>query len=152
MPLPRRRAGSPASRARLRASLGQSTQPETDGSPPGYTLAGTGDVHDFDYFAGAWTTHQRRLKQRGVGSNEWEEFPATLCMSLYSAAWPPWTNLLSTKGWSGLTLRTFELAKAPVVHLLGEQCHAESSETPVFGGFQGSTVRFYGEDQDNGRR
>ena len=51
--------------------------------PPGYTTGRTGDVHDFDYFAGGWTTHQRRLKARGVGSTEWEEFPATLCMSLY---------------------------------------------------------------------
>jgi len=57
---------------------------EKSGSaPPGYTTARTGDVHDFDYFQGAWTTHQRRLKARGVGSDEWEEFPAMLCMALY---------------------------------------------------------------------
>src|SRR5262249_17079004 len=36
-------------------------------APPRETLptalvTRTGDVHDFDYFAGAWTTHQRRLK------------------------------------------------------------------------------------------
>jgi hypothetical protein len=49
---------------------------------PGYTTTRTGEAHDFDYFAGGWTTHQHRLKARGVGSNEWEEFPATLCMSL----------------------------------------------------------------------
>ena len=40
------------------------------GGPPGYTRARTGDVHDFDYFAGAWTTLQRRLKTRGAGSDE----------------------------------------------------------------------------------
>ena len=51
--------------------------------PPGYSMARTGDVHDFDYFAGAWTTKQRKLKARGVGSNDWEEFPATLCMTPY---------------------------------------------------------------------
>ncbi|HEX5575105.1 MAG TPA: hypothetical protein VFX42_04470 [Gemmatimonadales bacterium] len=27
---------------------------------PGYTTTRTGQVHDFDYFAGGWTTHQRR--------------------------------------------------------------------------------------------
>jgi hypothetical protein len=58
----------------------QGQKPEA-ATPPGYTLTGTGDVHDFDYFAGAWTTHQRRLKERGVGSKDWEEFPATLCMA-----------------------------------------------------------------------
>src|SRR5262245_44764134 len=79
-------------------------------SPPGYTLARTGGAHDFDYFQGAWTTTQRRLKARGVGSTEWEEFPATLCMALYlegiatvDEIWFP------TKQWAGLTLRTFDL-------------------------------------------
>jgi hypothetical protein len=38
--------------------------------PPGYSSSRTGSLHDFDYFAGGWTTHQRRLKARGTGSNE----------------------------------------------------------------------------------
>src|SRR5262245_4094957 len=42
-------------------------------SPPGYTTTRGGAAHDFDYFAGGWTTRQRRLKTRGVGSAEWEE-------------------------------------------------------------------------------
>ena len=56
--------------------------------PPGYTTGGTGDVHDFDAFAGAWTFTNRRLKQRGVGSTEWDEFPATSCTSTYSSTRP----------------------------------------------------------------
>src|ERR1700722_11030798 len=51
--------------------------------PPGYTTTRTGTVHDFEYFTGGWTIKQHRLKKRGVGSNEWEDFPATLCMSPY---------------------------------------------------------------------
>jgi len=127
------------------------TQKPDGESPPGYTLAGTGDVHDFDYFAGAWTTHQRRLKQRGVGSNEWEEFPATLCMSLYLGGMATVDELyFPTKGWSGLTLRTFEL----VNHQWSIYWVSSASgklETPVVGGFQGKHGAFYGEDQDNGR-
>jgi len=42
-------------------------------SPPGYTTTRGGDMRDFNYFAGAWTTRQRRLKARGVGSAEWAE-------------------------------------------------------------------------------
>jgi hypothetical protein len=34
--------------------------------PPGYSLTGTGSREDFDYLAGAWTTRQRRLKERNV--------------------------------------------------------------------------------------
>ena len=51
--------------------------------PPGYTLARQGDMHDFDFLAGAWTTVQRRLKARNVGSQEWTSFPSTLCMTHY---------------------------------------------------------------------
>jgi hypothetical protein len=43
--------------------------------PPGYSSSRTGDMHDFDYFVGGWTTTQRRLKACGKGSNAWEEFP-----------------------------------------------------------------------------
>jgi len=71
-------------RLRRRGGGGRSSTCRGLGStPPGYTTNRTGDVHDFDYFAGGWTTQQRRLKARGVGSTEWEESTATLCMSLY---------------------------------------------------------------------
>jgi hypothetical protein len=43
--------------------------------PPGYTTARTGNIHDFDYLLGAWTTQQRRLKARDIGSSEWLEAP-----------------------------------------------------------------------------
>ena len=128
----------------------QGQKPES-ATPPGYTLTGTGDVHDFDYFAGAWTTHQRRLKQRGVGSNDWEEFPATLCMALYLGGMATVDELyFPTKGWSGLTLRTFDLAK----HQWSIYWVSSASgklEPPVVGGFEGKHGAFYGEDQDNGR-
>jgi hypothetical protein len=128
----------------------QGQKPE-GASPPGYTLTGTGDVHDFDYFAGAWTTHQRRLKERGVGSKDWEEFPATLCMALYLGGMATVDELyFPTKGWSGLTLRTFDLAK----HQWSIYWVSSASgklEPPVVGGFEGKHGAFYGEDQDNGR-
>src|SRR5262245_35446563 len=86
--------------------------PAAASGPPGYTLTRTGGVHDFDYFAGGWTTVQRRLKARGAGSNDWEEFPATLCMSLYLGGMATVDELwFPTKSWAGLTLRTFDTAK-----------------------------------------
>jgi hypothetical protein len=39
-------------------------------------------VHDFDFYMGLWRVHHRRLKERLVGSDEWEEFEGT------SRAWP----------------------------------------------------------------
>lgn len=35
-------------------------------------------VHDFDFFIGSWRTHSRRLKDRLVGSHDWEEFDGTI--------------------------------------------------------------------------
>src|SRR5579859_5681424 len=53
-------------------------------APPGYSLTGTGSKTDFDFLAGAWTTRQRRLKERGVGSSEWKDSPANVhCATQY---------------------------------------------------------------------
>jgi hypothetical protein len=119
--------------------------------PPGYTTAGTGGSHDFDYFQGGWTTHQRRLKERGVGSKEWEEFPATLCMSLYLGGIATVDELyFPTKGWAGLTLRTFDLQKKQW-SIYWVSSSSGKLDTPVVGGFDGDHGEFYGEDQDKNR-
>jgi len=119
--------------------------------PPGYTTQGTGDVHDFEYFAGGWTTRQRRLKVRGAGSNDWEEFPATLCMTPYLGGMTTVDELyFPTKGWAGLTLRAFDLEKRQWSIYWVSSANGKL-DVPVVGGFKGNQGEFYGEDQDNGR-
>jgi hypothetical protein len=119
--------------------------------PPGYTLGRTGGPHDFDYFAGGWSTVQRRLKQRGAGSADWEEFPATLCMSLYLDGMVTADELVfPTKGWSGFTLRTFDVEKRQW-SIYWVSSRSGRLETPVVGGFDGDRGEFYGEDVDAGR-
>ena len=121
------------------------------GDPPGYTTTRTGEVHDFDYFAGGWETNQRRLKQRGVGSNEWEEFPARLCMALYLDGAATVDELyFPTKGWSGLTLRTFDKDKRQW-SIYWVSSATGRLDPPVVGGFDGAHGEFYGTDQDDGR-
>lgn len=133
-----------------RAASTPVAKPETS-FPPGYTTARTGGVHDFDYFAGAWTTHQRRLKARGIGGTEWEEFPATLCMSLYLDGMATVDELyFPTKGWAGLTLRTFDPEKRQW-SIYWVSSNSGKLGTPVVGGFDGNRGEFYGEDQDGGR-
>jgi len=119
--------------------------------PPGYTTARTGGVHDFDYFAGAWTTKQHRLKARGVGSTEWEDFPATLCMSLYLGGMATVDELyFPTKGWAGLTVRTFDVEKRQW-SIYWVSSATGRLEPPVLGGFDGGHGEFYGEDRDGGK-
>ena len=80
--------------------------------PPGYSMALTGGMHDFDYFIGGWSTQQRRLKARGVGSSDWEEFPAVECLSLYLDGQATVDELyMPTKHRAGLTVRAFDLGK-----------------------------------------
>jgi hypothetical protein len=117
----------------------------------GYTTTRTGDVHDFDYFEGAWTTKQRRLKARGAGSIEWEEFPATLCMSLYLDGMATVDEIhFPTKGWSGLTVRAFDVqSRQWSIYWISSA--SGKLESAVVGGFKGNRGEFYGEDQDAGR-
>jgi hypothetical protein len=142
------------------AAAGEVFGPPTRGAPGeethaaalgGYTTSRTGSAHDFDYFAGGWTTKQRRLRTRGAGSSEWEEFPATLCARVYldgkstvDEIWFP------TKGWSGLTLRTFDTAKRQW-SIYWVSSERGVLEPPVVGGFDGAHGEFYGADQDGGR-
>jgi hypothetical protein len=131
-----------------KASAGTDDKP----LPPGYSTSRTGDVHDFDYFAGGWTTRQRRLKTRGVSSSEWEEFPATLCMTLYLDGLATVDELyMPTRKSSGLTLRTFDLQKRQWSIYWVSSLTGRLDPTPVVGGFQGVHGEFYAQDEDDHR-
>src|SRR4051812_43201613 len=44
-------------------------------------------LHDFDFLVGEWRVHNRRLKERLAGSNEWEEFEGTIVSRPYMGGW-----------------------------------------------------------------
>ncbi|MBS0417122.1 MAG: hypothetical protein JSR66_05380 [Proteobacteria bacterium] len=118
--------------------------------PPGYSTTLTGDMHDFDYFVGGWTTKQRRLKARGVGSSDWEEFTATECLSLYLDGQATVDELyMPAKHRAGLTVRAFDLQKHQwsIYWVSGEAGPLD----PVVGGFQGNHGEFYATDEENHR-
>ena len=120
--------------------------------PPGYSTSRTGDVHDFDYFLGGWITKQRRLKARGVGSSDWEEFPAIECLTLYLGGLATVDELyMPTKGRAGLTLRTFDLEKRQWSIFWVSSKDGKLDTDPVVGGFQGDHGEFYAQDEDDHR-
>ena len=120
--------------------------------PPGYSMTRTGTQHDFDYFVGGWTTHQRRLKARGVGSTEWEEFSATLCMRLYLEGMATVDELyMPSKGVAGLTLRTFDPKLRQWSIYWVSSATGKLDPVPVVGGFDGNHGEFYAADQADGR-
>lgn len=121
-------------------------------APPGYSMTVTGTTHDFDYFVGGWTTQQRRLKARGVGSKEWDEFPGTLCMALYLDGLATVDELYMPKtGRAGLTLRTFDVEKHQWSIYWVSSATGKLDPIPVVGGFKGDRGEFYAADEDNGR-
>lgn len=90
----------------------------------------TGDIHDFDFLVGGWTTKQRRLTD-----GRWDEFPGALCMRPYLDRK---TNVAEvvfpTKGWAGLTVRTFDVARARwSMYWINSKTGVMG--TPVVGGF-----------------
>lgn len=119
--------------------------------PPGYSMSRTGTVHDFDYFAGAWTTTQHRLKTRNHGSKDWETFPATLCMEPYLDGLVTVDELyMPTKGRAGVTVRTFDVRKRQWSIYWISSVDGVLGVPPVVGGFHGTHGEFYAADVDDG--
>jgi hypothetical protein len=116
-----------------------------------YRLDLTGDVHDFDFLDGRWEMVNRRLVKRGVGSNEWDTFPASVRAYVMLGGV---TNVdevtFPTKGWSGTTFRHFDKEKRQW-SIYWVNSRDGKMQSPVYGGFEGDVGLFYGDDVDEGR-
>jgi len=111
----------------------------------------TGDLHDFDFFAGTWNVVNRRLKARWVGSTEWEEFPGTCRCALHMGGVVNVDeNTFPTRGFSGMTVRLFDHAQRRwSIYWINSKRGV--LEPPVHGGFNGDRGEFFGDDLDDGR-
>ncbi len=120
-------------------------------APYRYSLDIRGSVRDFDFIDGEWTCVNRRLRQRGVASSDWDTFPSkTWARTLIGGVANVDTIEFPTKGWSGMTIRHFDIGKRQwsiywVNSLDGRM------QSPVQGGFDGDTGLFYGADEDDGK-
>lgn len=119
--------------------------------PPGYTLARTGDLHDFDFITGGWQVQNQRLTKRGVGSQDWDQFPAVDCAQVLLGSVVNVDELFfPTKGWAGVTVRNFDLEKKQwSIYWISSR--NGKLYPPVVGGFAGARGEFYGEDDDDGK-
>jgi hypothetical protein len=133
----------------LAACTAPAAIPATPIAPP-FTLR-TGDIHDFDFIAGAWTLDNRRLKARFAGSSDWDEFPAVDCGAVYLGSIVDVDELkFPTKGWAGVTVRSFDIAKHQwSIYWISSRTGLVTP--PVVGGFDGDHGEFFGEDTDDGR-
>ncbi len=128
----------------------QPAAPASSSQAPDGTPLPTGGLHDFDFIAGAWTVVNHRLKARWVGSHDWEEFPALDCGTIYIDSVANVDELhFTTKGWAGVTLRTFDVEKKRwSIYWVNSKTGVPFP--PVIGGFDGDRGVFYGDDTDDG--
>lgn len=106
---------------------------------------------DFDFLNGRWTVVNRRLKQRWSSSQEWEVFPATAeARSVLAGGAQLDEIMFPTKGFTGLTLRLFDVARRQW-WLYWANSRDGLLQPPVIGRFHGETGVFEGDDTDEGR-
>ena len=120
--------------------------------PYRYSLDVKGSQHDFDFIDGEWTSKQYRLKQRGVGSSDWEAFPARhWCKVLIGGVANVDTAEFPTKGWKGATFRHFDLEKRQWSIYWVSSRNGRMDIPGQVGGFDGDVGLFYGTDVDEGK-
>ena len=126
--------------------------PERHAQAFDYSLQVTGSIRDFDFEEGSWSIWNRRLKARGVGSQDWDYFPAHSKGKVLMGGVANVDEItFPTKGWGGVTFRHFDIEKKQwAIYWLNSR-DGRIQGTPVVGGFQGNVGHFYGEDVDEGR-
>jgi hypothetical protein len=119
--------------------------------PCGFTLHRKGDVHDFDFLAGDWNVAHRRLKVRGAGCTEWDEFASTSRAQLHLGGVANVDELtVPTRTCAGMTVRYFRLADQQWT-IRWISARTGDIDPGVVGGFQGDRGEFYGHELDGER-
>jgi hypothetical protein len=110
-----------------------------------------GQAHDFDFLVGRWHVANRCLRQRHVGSDDWNEFDASF------EAWVHLDGQVSVdqiafegRNSKGLTLRTLDVnARQWEIYWISST--DGRLRPPVRGGWDGDRGEFLGDDDDDGR-
>ena len=110
-----------------------------------------GRPHDFDFLVGRWHVANRRLRQRGVGSQDWMDFDATMqAFSHLGGLVSVDDNVFPDLGTGGLNFRTLDLA-ARRWNIYWVSSRDGRVTPPVTGGWNGDRGEFQGVDEDDGR-
>jgi len=106
---------------------------------------------DFHFLYGRWAVQHRRLKERGVGSDDWDEFSgASFCQGLMGGLCNVDENDFPDRGFQGLTFRSFDVEKRQW-GIWWVNSNSGALEQPVFGRFEDGIGLFHGEDMDGDR-
>ena len=108
---------------------------------------------DFDFLQGKWNIHNRRLRERLAGSDEWDEFEAT------SIAWQIFEGRGNEDeyrtdydgGFVGMSFRFFDPTTRQWSIYWADSRRLGLLEPPVLGSFSGDVGVFEGDDSFGGR-
>lgn len=111
---------------------------------------GHGLPTDFDFLLGNWTVENRRLKQRHVGGDDWDVFPATQHFwKMLGGVMNVDEFICPARGFSGASIRTLDQdTKRWSIYWVNSAQGVIFP--PVHGDFSGGQGVFYGTDEDNG--
>jgi hypothetical protein len=107
--------------------------------------------HGFDFNHGDWLVTNRRLKARGVGSNDWDVFTSheTAQLMLGGAVSVDESDF-PTKGFRGMTVRIYNPERDEwAIYWINSARGV--LEPPVFGRFENGRGSFAGDDTDDGK-
>lgn len=123
----------------------------TSSTPPGFSMAVSGDAYDFDFMVGAWNTQQHRLKARNVASTTWVDSPGNQhCARTYLDGKALVEESRFPNGQAaGLFLYTFNPQKRQWA-IYWVDPNSGDPGSPVVGGFDGTHGEFYADDEDGG--
>jgi hypothetical protein len=112
------------------------------------------DASDFDFLHGKWNSHNRRLSERLAGSDEWEEFEATIVTrpSLDGLGNQEEFRTEYDGGFVGVAFRFFDPASRQwSIYWADSRRPALLLEPPVIGSFSGDVGLFECDDTFDGR-
>ncbi|WP_457356477.1 DUF1579 domain-containing protein [Roseateles sp. P5_D6] len=114
----------------------------------------TSTPQDFDFFIGHWKVSHRRLKERLLGCEDWENFEGSCRM------WPLLDGLgniddnvleLSTGPYRALSMRTFDPATSQWAIWWVDGRNPHRLDPPVVGGFAEGVGEFQCDDELRGQ-
>jgi len=107
---------------------------------------------EFDFYYGAWKVHNRRLRQRLAGCEEWEEFDATSTAHRLLRGAGNEDEFVTdfAGGFAAMSFR-FLSAKTKQWSIYWVDSRHGVLEPPVIGGFDGNVGIFSGADTFDGR-
>ena len=109
---------------------------------------------DFDFFVGSWNVHNRRLRERLKGSQEWEEFAGTSVARTILGGLGNTDEATFERAagrFEGMTVRLFNPASRQW-SLYWADTVSGSLQTPMIGGFVQGLGEFYAQEPFEGKQ